>query len=147
MPVTIARPNLYALPNGKSRPIGEMNVTPFIDVLLVLIIMLIMVVPIATHTTEVDLPGKPTELINVAENTVFIDAQDKLFWNGNPISREDLRAQVFHAVQLPEEPLLRFEPTALASYDTSAKTIALIKDTGAEKFAFIGNAQHRDFER
>ena len=148
MPVTIARPNLYALPNGKGRPMGEMNVTPFIDVLLVLIIMLIMVVPIATHSTDVDLPGTPpTQPINVAENTVFIDAQDGLYWNGNPITHDDLRAQVYHAAQMPEEPLLRFEPAALASYDTSAKTIALIKDAGAEKFAFIGNARHRSFER
>jgi biopolymer transport protein ExbD len=43
--------------------------------------------------------------------------------------------------------LLRFEPSDLASYDTSAKTIALIKDAGAEKFAFIGNERHGDFAR
>lgn len=42
---------------------------------------------------------------------------------------------------------LRFEPSPLASYDRSARTIALIKDSGAEGFAFIGNAQHKDFGR
>lgn len=153
MPIRIARPNLYALPNGRGRPLGkgpmgEMNVTPFIDVLLVLIIMLIMVVPIATQKTEVDLPGKPpTQLIELTENTVFIDAQDQLFWNGAKVTSDQLSDQVYHAAQIPEEPLLRFEPAASASYDASAKTIALIKDAGAEKFAFIGNHRHRDFDR
>jgi biopolymer transport protein ExbD len=79
VPLTIARPNRYSQPNGRGRPMGEMNVAPFIDVLLVLIIMLILVIPISTHTTEVDLPGTPTKPIEVAENTVFIDPQDRLF--------------------------------------------------------------------
>ncbi len=145
MPISIARPNLYSLPKGRRRPMGEMNVTPFIDVLLVLIIMLIMVVPIATHTTDVDLPGPPTHLIEVTENTVFIDGQDQLFWNGKEVTSDQLTAQVYHAAQLPAEPLLRFEPAPLASYDKSAKTIALIKDAGATKFAFVGNEKYREF--
>ncbi|MEP5936898.1 MAG: biopolymer transporter ExbD [Erythrobacter sp.] len=145
MPIAIARPNLYARPNGRGKPMGEMNVTPFIDVLLVLVIMIIMVVPIATHETEVDLPGDPPNPIDVAANTVFIDTQDRLFWNGAMVSRDQLTAQVYHAAQLPNEPLLRFEPSATASYDASAKAIALIKDAGAQKFAFIGNHRHRDF--
>ena len=138
------RPNIY----GRARPMSEMNVTPFIDVLLVLIIMLIMVVPIATHKTEVDLPGACKDCVsNAAGNTVVIDASDRLFWNGNPVSRERLSAQIAYASSLEDEPELRFEPAALASYDTSAKTIALIKDAGATKFAFVGNEKHREFGR
>lgn len=131
---------------ASGRPMSEMNVTPFIDVLLVLIIMLIMVVPIATHTTEVDLPAPCTTCTsNTDRNTVTIDARDQLFWNGTPMTREDLKAHVGNAAQLPEEPMLEFKPDALASYDASARTIALIKDAGAKKFAFVGNAEHRRF--
>lgn len=143
MPNTIRRPNLFA----SRRPMGEMNVTPFIDVLLVLLIMLIMAVPVATHKTEVDLPSGPTGVADPVSNTVYIDNQDQLFWNGAIVSPEQLRANIEAANTLAEQPLLRFEPAALASYDRSARTIALIKDAGAEKFAFIGNHQHRDFER
>jgi len=127
---------------------SEMNVTPFIDVLLVLIIMLIMVVPIATHKTEIDLPRPCLDCIsNAAGNTVSIDSADRLFWNGEPVTRARLSEQVGFASRLDNEPLLRFEPSALASYDTSAKTIALIKDAGAKKFAFVGNEKHRSFGR
>lgn len=144
MAITLTRTHNVMSP----RPMSEMNVTPFIDVLLVLIIMLIMVVPIATHTTEVDLPAPcPTCTSNPDRNTVTIDKADRLFWNGAQVSRGELRAQVGNAARLPEEPLLEFKPSALASYDTSAKTIALIKDAGATKFAFIGNAEHRSFGR
>ncbi len=124
-----------------------MNVTPFIDVLLVLIIMLIMVVPIATHKTEVELPGGPPGMANPLSNTIHIDAQDSLFWNGELVSRAQLGANLRHASTLAEEPVLRFEPSAQASYDRSAKTIALIKDSGTSNFAFIGNERHRDFKR
>ncbi len=144
MPVAITRPNPFV----RKPPMGEMNVTPFIDVLLVLLIMIMMSVPIATHNTSVDLPGPCTDCSsNSAENTVFIDAQDQLFWNGQPVTAERLSEQVRYAASLQDEPMLRFEPDPYASYDRSAKTIALIKDAGANKFAFVGNAQHREFER
>jgi len=143
MPKTIARPNLFA---SRKKPMGDMNVTPFIDVLLVLIIMLIMVVPVAKHVTEVDLPSGPGLEVE-RENTVFIDSKDQLFWNGKATNRDQLRTTIENASAMEDQPLLRFEPHANASYDQSARTIALIKDSGAEKFAFIGNALHKDFGR
>ncbi|MEL6877008.1 MAG: biopolymer transporter ExbD [Pseudomonadota bacterium] len=146
MPQTVRRPDMYA---SRKRAMGEMNVTPFIDVLLVLLIMLMLAVPMAKHSTVVDLPGPPGELgiANTDFNSVFIDDADQLFWNGAPVSREQLRANLRAASAMPEDPTLRFEPAALASYDTSAKTIALIKDSGAEKFAFVGNHEHGSFGR
>ena len=147
MPNQVDRANPYNRRGGRTGPMGDMNVTPFIDVLLVLIIMLIMTIPVATHETEIDLPGGPAGNASSDENTVFISADDNLFWNGVQVDREQLRANITAASALEEEPLLRFEPAALASYDQASRTIALIKDAGAEKFAFIGNAQHKDFDR
>ena len=130
-----------------ARPMSEMNVTPFIDVLLVLIIMLIMVVPIATHSLDVPLPSGPGGKEVLQSNTISIDRQDHLYWNGEALSRQELLNQLATAAMDPRKPLLRFEPEAQASYDISAKTIALIKDSGAENFAFVGNHQYRDFSR
>ena len=145
MPRTVRRPDGFAL---RKKPMGEMNVTPFIDILLVLVIMLILAVPIAKHSVVVNLPPPgPTGVANPDFNTVFIDDTDRLFWNGEAVSRAQLSANIAYASQLEVEPTLRFQPAALASYDQSAKTIALIKDAGAEKFAFIGNEQHRAFMR
>ncbi|MXP30807.1 biopolymer transporter ExbD [Erythrobacter jejuensis] len=125
-----------------------MNMTPFIDVLLVLIVMLLLSIPIATHNLEVPLPGKGLVKFAVqAQNSVTIDRSDRLFWNGNKLSRDDLGAQLTAAAGLEDQPVIRFEPEALASYDRSAKTIALIKDSGIEKFAFVGNERYREFGR
>ena len=143
MPITVRRPDGFT----RRKPMGDMNVTPFIDVLLVLIIMLIMVVPIATHNTEVDLPGPGLKgSANPISNTVYIDSSDRLFWNGEAVTRDQLRANIAAANSMEDEPVLRFEPAALASYDRSAKTIALIKDAGAKKFAFIGNEKYSAFD-
>ena len=132
-----------------AKSMGEMNVTPFIDVLLVLLIMLIMAVPIKVNVTEVDLPGDPpidARYDILPENTVASTAEDKLLWNGNELTRDELSAQVSAASAREDQPLLRFEPDALASYDTSARTITLIKDAGAERFAFVGNHKYRQWD-
>lgn len=144
MPSKVRHPDGFA---SRKRSMGEMNVTPFIDVLLVLLIMLMLAIPIQTNTTEVDLPSTRGGEANAVSNTVFIDEADRLYWNGAPVSRSELRANLEAASAMPEDPLLRFEPAALASYDQSARTIALIKDSGAEKFAFVGNHEHGDFGR
>lgn len=125
---------------------GEMNMTPLIDVLLVLIVMLILTVPVMTHSTRVELPTPGDVPFAVVDrNAVTIDAQDRLFWNGQPVSREILGAQLTVAAARPDQPEVRFEPAAAASYDRSAKTIALIKDSGIQKFAFVGNEQYGKF--
>ena len=132
----------------RSNPLGEMNVTPFIDVLLVLLIMIIMAVPIKEHVTQIDLPVSPCIDCSIGEvNTVAIGADDQLLWNGTPLTSEQLRRQVSKANALLPEAQLRFEPHAMASYDRAARTIALIKESGATRFAFVGNEQHKDFDR
>lgn len=127
-------------------PMGDMNVTPFIDVLLVLLIMIIMAVPIKEHVTKVDLPVAPCLECGLSDiNMVAIRADDQLLWNGTPVTSEQLRVQIEKALAMDPETSLRFEPDALASYDASARTIALIKESGATKFAFAGNHRYKDF--
>ncbi len=133
----------------RRRPMGEMNVTPFIDVLLVLLIMLIMAVPIKVHETTVDLPS--TEcldcVLSPVTNTVAITAHDRLLWNGTTVTPEQLSTLITRASRTLPEAQLHFEPDAQASYDRSARTIALIKGAGAKSFAFVGNAKYREFGR
>ena len=147
MPKAITRPNMYA--PKKARSMGDMNVTPFIDVLLVLLIMLILAIPVQVHQTTVDLPTGPidrTEFPILAENTIHITQDDTLLWNGAEVTREQLSSQVAAASGQEDEPLLRFEPDALASYDASARTITLIKDAGATRFTFVGNERYRNWD-
>ncbi len=145
MPHVVTRPNIYA---RRTPSMNQMNVTPFIDVLLVLLIMLILAMPVPVHVTPVDLPGEPRKptLPVLAENAITIDAADKLFWNGAPVTADALRVQIAAASAQAEQPLLRFEPAPLASYAAAASTIVLIKEEGADRFAFIGNERHRNFD-
>ena len=129
------------------RPMGEINTTPLIDVLLVLVIMLIITIPILTHSLKIPLPTGPGRESVLAVNTVSIDRQDRLYWNGAELDRQGLLNQLATAASLADQPVVRFEPDANASYDASAKTIALIKDSGIEKFAFIGNHKFRELEK
>ena len=125
---------------------SDMNVTPFIDVLLVLLIMFIMVIPMATHALLIPLPTDKPSLEIRAENIVRIDAADQLYWNGQQLDRQGLLNQLAGAAAMEPEPLVRFEPDAKASYQTSARTIALIKDSGVDSFAFTGNYRYRNFD-
>ena len=145
MPHKVQRKNHYAPRPGTA--MREMNLTPFIDVLLVLLIMLILAMPVKFHVTEVPLPhGEPTPRLSIqSENTVHISADDALYWNGDALTADELRTQVAAASAQEDQPLLRFAPDPQASYNTSANVIALIKRQGAQKFAFIGNHQHKDF--
>ena len=127
---------------------GNMNVTPFIDVLLVMLIMIVLAVPIKTNIAKLDLPTDACFDCTVQEsNSIVIDANDQLFWNGIKVTPDQLKAQITRATQtLPEAPL-HFEPDALASYNRAAQTIVLIKEAGATHFAFVGNERYREFSR
>ncbi|MEM8726989.1 MAG: biopolymer transporter ExbD, partial [Pseudomonadota bacterium] len=81
----------------------------------------------------------------LSENVVAIDGSDQLYWNGARVSADDLRLQVAAASAMDTQPRLRFAPEALASYDRSARVIALIREEGAQGFSFSGLAAHRDF--
>ncbi|QPD00528.1 biopolymer transporter ExbD [Qipengyuania soli] len=125
---------------------SELNITPLIDVMLVLLIMFIMVIPIATHSLLIPLPNGPGRFEILEVNTVHIDVSDRVFWNGLELDRQELLNQLASAAKNTDQPLVRFEPDARASYDKSAKTIALIKDSGVRRFAFIGNERYRNFD-
>lgn len=130
---------------ARGQPMSEMNITPLIDVLLVLLIMFIMVIPIATHTLLIPVPNGPGGFDIQRVNTVHIDAGDRLYWNGSELDRQELLNQLATTVETAPKAVLRFEPDPRASYDASAKTIALIKDSGVERFAFVGNEKYRAF--
>ena len=132
---------------AKALPLAEMNMTPLIDVLLVLLVMFILTIPSATQTLPVDLPV-PCEncppLDRVA-NTVSIDAWDRLAWNGTTIGPEQLGALLAASLRLPVEPELRFAPAARARYDAAAHALVAIRASGVSRFGFVGNEQFRIF--
>lgn len=127
-------------------PIGEINTTPLIDVMLVLLVMLIITIPAATHSLEVPLPqgADPFHTIRPI-NTVAIDSGNRILWNGATVSPSELTALLGASARLPAEPELRFQPEGSASYGLSAEVLRLIKNSGVTAFGFVGNEHHSEF--
>ena len=133
------------------RPIADINTTPLIDVMLVLLIMMIITIPLPPHSLEVDLPPPgplpPGLELDPTINKVVVTTQGNLLWNGQAVDAGGLTALVAASTRLPKEPQLHFEPEPTAGYEESAKTIQLIKAAGATRFAFVGNQRYRTFDR
>lgn len=140
-----------AMSGGKDdgAPMMDMNMTPLIDVLLVLLIMFIITIPVATHSVDIDLPqpnpNPPPVDVEPIKNKLVITAQDQLLWNGTPITDGDLVNLLTQSLNMNPEPELQYEPEAQASYDKSAKTLEIIKASGVTKFGFVGNERYRQF--
>jgi biopolymer transport protein ExbD len=130
-------------------PMMEMNMTPLIDVLLVLLIVFIMSIPIATHAVNIDLPQpSPTDNpppVDPVVNKLVLTANGERLWNATPISESELVTNLQTSLTFAIEPELQFEPEPNASYELAARTLNLIKASGVTKFGFVGNEQFRSF--
>ncbi|WP_174287081.1 biopolymer transporter ExbD [Sphingomonas bacterium] len=126
-------------------PMMEMNMTPLIDVLLVLLIMFIITIPIQTHAVKVDLPSNTQNNpppIDAQKNKVSIDAAGTVAWNGVPVDDMTLRQYLDQTTQMNPEPELHFQPDPNAKYDVVDRTLAVIKRSSVSKLGFIGNEQY-----
>ena len=141
-----------AMSGGKDdgSPMLDMNMTPLIDVLLVLLIMFIITIPVATHSVDIDLPqGNPPPQdiqIDPVKNKLVLTATDQILWNAEAVNQGQLVTILAETTTMAVEPELQFEPEALASYELSARVLQIIKQSGVTKFGFVGNEKYRQFD-
>jgi len=132
-------------------PMMEMNTTPLIDVMLVLLIMFIITIPVATHAVNIDLPSPaptpPDVKIERTKNKVVVSPASEILWNGTPLSEGQLLSALQATLAIKPEPELQFQPDAQAPYDTSAKVLNIIKGSGVTAFGFVGNEQYSEFSK
>jgi biopolymer transport protein ExbD len=140
-----------AMSGGKDdgSPMMEINTTPLIDVMLVLLIMFIITIPVATHAVNIDLPA-PTPPTNIPppkkdKNQVSITPGGSILWNGQVIDQGGLVFQLNASAKMKPEPELQFQPDPQAPYDVAAKVLQLIKVSGVTAFGFVGNEMFSEF--
>ncbi|SEI94286.1 outer membrane transport energization protein ExbD [Sphingomonas sp. OV641] len=141
-----------AMSGGKDdgEPMMEMNTTPLIDVMLVLLIMFIITIPIQTHAVKVDLPvnnpDAPKSPVDPQKNKITIGVDGTTSWNGVPVDAVRLRQYLDVAAAMNPEPELHFQPDPQVRYDVVDQTLAVIRRSNVTKLGFIGNEQYyREF--
>ena len=124
-----------------SQPMSELNTTPLIDVMLVLLVMLIITIPIQTHAVKFDLPQPCPRCpdINPTRNEIAIAASGATTWNGVPITFPELRSQLAATRRMRPAPELHLRPAAAARYEAVGEVLGLIKRERVRKVGFVGN--------
>lgn len=137
--------------NDDGSPMMEMNTTPLIDVMLVLLIMFIITIPVQSHAVKIDLPVdnsiNPPPPVDPIINKLIVTPDNILQWNGEPISLQQLDQLLEQSLQLAVEPELQFQPSPTTRYLIVDEALASIKRSGITKFGFVGNEQFRQFDK
>ena len=129
---------------GEGDPMMEMNMTPLIDVMLVLITLLIITLPIQTHAVKLDMPSATTHhsdfkpvVINLS-----VDFDGTILWNGSVVDRATLQSYFADAALADPQPEIHLNPNKLAKYDVVAKVLADAQRLGVKKIGFTGLDQY-----
>jgi biopolymer transport protein ExbD len=129
--------------NSSGEPMIDMNVTPLIDVMLVLLIMFIITIPVQTHAVKLDLPvnqpNQPPPPIEPVKNVLSINNQDQVLWNGSPVTMSQLRSYLDTTQQMNPVPELHLQPDATARYQIVDEVLAVTKKAHVQKMGFVGN--------
>lgn len=126
--------------SGEGEVMVEMNTTPLIDVMLVLLTLLIITLPIQTHAVKLDMPKpnqKPPERPPVVV-TLVVDFDGTILWNGTPVDRATLDQYLESAYSDDPQPEIHLQPNRLAKYDTVAMVLADAQRIGVTHIGFTG---------
>ena len=130
-----------ALDSTELEVASGMNITPLIDVLLVLLVMLIITIPIQLHSVNMEMAAGLTPAMTTEPLVVKIEitAQNQLLWNGEPIAgRAELTQRLQAAAQLSEQPEIHIRAHRSAKYDTVAAVLTVSQQTGLQKIGMVG---------
>ncbi|HEV7272418.1 biopolymer transporter ExbD [Pseudoxanthomonas sp.] len=129
---------------GSKGPMADINVTPLVDVMLVLLIIFIVTAPIMTYPIEVALPQRvinPPPQIKEPPPPIDlrINADGTVYWNNSPVNVADLQTRMENEVQRDptNQPELRIEANSEAHYEVMAKVLAAAKNAQMLKIGFV----------
>jgi biopolymer transport protein ExbD len=129
-------------PGGEDEVMIDINTTPLIDVMLVLLVMLIITVPVQTHSVRLDMPqgNPPPPLVQPQVIDLDIDFDGTITWNGTLVpDRAALEQRLRAAAQQDPQPEIHLRPNELVKYDTVAMVLAESQRLGVVKIGLVGN--------
>lgn len=130
--------------SGSAEPevMVELNTTPLIDLMLVLIVMLIMSLPPQTHAVKLDMPvtNNPPPDVPPPVIDIVVDFDGSIYWNSEVVSSGDqLKSFLLQAAKAEPRPEIHLKPNKLAKYDAVAKVLATAQRLGVKNIGILGN--------
>jgi biopolymer transport protein ExbD len=124
-------------------PMADINVTPMVDVMLVLLVIFIITAPLFTHAIKLDLPVAQSSPAPEKPETVTlsINGAGALFWNDVPVEQKDLEARLAAAAQKKPQPELQLRADKSTRYEVIAQVMAAAQGNGMTKIGFVTEAK------
>ena len=129
--------------SGEPEIMADMNTTPLIDVMLVLLVMLIITIPIQLHAVNMNMPigNPPPKLVEPEVVKLDIDEKSQIYWNAVIVTKAELELKMTEAVAKADQPEVHFRPNKLAKYDVVATVLAASARIGLTKIGIVGSEQ------
>jgi biopolymer transport protein ExbD len=120
-------------------PMSDINVTPMVDVMLVLLVIFIITAPLFTHAVKLDLPAAQAAPAPEKPETITlsIDGAGKIYWNDAPIEQADLASRMSAAAQKQPQPELQLRADKGTRYEVIAQVMAAAQNNGLTKLGFV----------
>jgi biopolymer transport protein ExbD len=135
---------------NEDEPMMDINTTPLIDVMLVLLIMFIITIPIQTHAVMLDLPQPdPNQQnpppVDPVRNKIVVEPNGTIQWNGAPVNEVQLRQFLDLTTTINPVPELHLQPHPEARYEVVDRVLAITKRANITAMGFVGNEAYATF--
>ena len=129
---------------SSSGPMCDINTTPLIDVLLVLLVTLIITLPVMTHAVKLDLPQQnqpPPQNVQPEVIDLEIDFDGTIVWNGTPATLQQVDGYFATEATKDPQPEIHLNPDGMAKYDVVAKVLAAAQRNRMTKIGFVNTSE------
>jgi len=122
-----------------TQPMSEINTTPLVDVMLVLLVIFIITAPLLTHAVKIDLPKATSQPIADKPESISIAINEKgqLFWNDMPLIKGELKQKLTHIANQNPQPELQISADKATRYQVLAEVMADAQNAGVTKLGFV----------